>query len=87
MPPNEIARVLTALDRIESTVDRHSTTLATLLERSTHVATREDLSTAIAVHVKEQHRPPRPINWRPLIVAGAAVLSAVAALLGAYAAN
>ena len=87
---NNDERILNKLDQIDSKVDDHARSLAGLTVKVDYLATREDVSTAIATHIADKHKsapPPAPTNWKPIVKGVGLVLGALAALLGAIAAT
>jgi hypothetical protein len=92
--------IIDAIGRADARIDKMADALgevgahcATLLERTEHLATREDVSTVIRTHVAELHRrgahdslAPRRLNGSvlKLVKALAAFLTVASAAIAAY---
>ena len=77
----------TRLDTMSAAIADVGSHCATLVERSAHLATREDVSTAISTHTaacRLSHTPKRNGNMARLIKALAAFLAILGAAIGTY---
>jgi len=82
---DRLDRILDTIDRIDGKVDANAHSLAGVVVTLGYLATREDVSTAIATHERRRHRstPPRmPPGWGPVLRGVAALLAAIAAAIG-----
>ena len=83
----QLERVEERQDKMLSSIEKVSTHCATLLERTVHMATRDDVTAAIRTHTGDCRTSRLPKNGtanRQLLKAVAAILTSLAAALAAW---